>query len=131
MIVLDTHILIWWLNYPRKLSKKASTAIAKAQKNYDIYVSSMSVWELCMLVEKRKLELKMGVDEWIKRVEDLSYVQFVPVDNEIGILSVKWGKTFHGDPADRIIAATARKLEAHLVTADEKIRSFSSIETIW
>lgn len=131
MILLDTHILIWWFEDPRKLSDVALKTVEKAIKNHDVYVSSISIWEIYMLVQRGKLHLKIEVDDWIERVEGLPFMNFLPIDNEIASLSVKIGQNMHADPADRFLVATARRLGVAIVTADVKLRNFSGVETIW
>ena len=84
-----------------------------------------------MLVKAGRLALSMDVAEWLTVAEEIEAIRFVPVDNEIGVKSTELPGEFHKDPADRIIVATARKLAAPLVTADEKIRAYPHIRTIW
>ena len=84
-----------------------------------------------MLVKAGRLALSMDVAEWLTVAEEIEAIRFVPVDNEIGVKSTELPGEFHKDPADRIIVATARKLAAPLVTADEMIRAYPHIRTIW
>lgn len=94
-------------------------------------VSSISAWELAMLVAKGRLTLQMDVSRWLSLVNQIEAVSFIPVDNEIAVSSTTLPDAFHKDPADRIIVATARKYAAPLVTADEKIRAYPHVHTIW
>ena len=73
----------------------------------------------------------MDVESWFDEVSQIDGVRFMPVDNEIGIKSTVLPGDFHKDPADRMIVATARKLAVPLVTADEKIRNYEHVKTIW
>jgi PIN domain nuclease of toxin-antitoxin system len=84
-----------------------------------------------MLIEKGRLVLSMDVASWLDEVSQIDGVRFVPVDNEIGIKSTVLPGEFHKDPADRMIVATARKLAAPLVTADEKIIDYEHVKTVW
>ena len=84
-----------------------------------------------MLVNRGRLDLTMDIEEWLTVVGQIEAVRFVPVDNEIGLKSVELPGDFHKDPADRLIVATARKLAAPLVTADDKIRAYPHVQTIW
>ena len=84
-----------------------------------------------MLVNRGRLDLTMDIEEWLTVVGRIEAVRFVPVDNEIGVKSVELPGDFHKDPADRLIVATARKLAAPLVTADDKIRAYPHVQTIW
>ncbi len=131
MIVLDTHAWIWWLSSPEQLSETARRVIDQARENREIRVSSMSVWEMTMLVARGRLELAMDVNEWVVRCERLPFMSFVPVSNPIAIKAVLLPPSVHPDPADRMIIATAQMLNATLVTKDRKIRAFKKVKTVW
>ncbi|MEW6087103.1 MAG: type II toxin-antitoxin system VapC family toxin [bacterium] len=131
MIILDTHVLIFWLSNPEKLSRKAREIIEKAVKNKEVYVSSISVWEIAMLVSKGRLELAMEVKDWIAAVESLSFLHFVPVNNNISIKSVQLKDFIHKDPVDRIIIATSITLNALLITKDDKILKYPQVKAVW
>jgi PIN domain nuclease of toxin-antitoxin system len=132
MIVLDTHILIWWIDSPQKLSKTARKIIEEhTRKEKGILVSSISTFEICLLVKKGKLVLTILPDVWLGKIENLPFVQFIPVDNSIAASSVSLPEFPHKDPADRMIIATALHLGAKLVTSDVKIRTYKHIQTIW
>lgn len=131
MIVLDTHALIWWVTGDALLSKKAKTAINKEMADGEIIISSITAWEIAMLVERERLFLSMDVSRWLATVAEIDNVHFVPVDVEIALKSVDLPGVFHKDPADRMIVATARKLAAPLVTKDEKIQAYAHVKTIW
>src|SRR5579864_4481874 len=118
MIVIDTHVLIWWISQPEKLSEKARKIIETEKKSGTILVSSISVWEIYLLIAKDRLKLTMDTDSWLENIENLPYIQFVPVDNRIAARSVTLPGEFHSDPADRIIVATAREKGIPLVTND-------------
>ena len=131
MIVLDTHTLLWWVNDPTTLSKSATKLIDAAVKSRSVYVSSISSWEIALLVERGRLRLALDVRDWICRCEALPFLTFVPVSNAIAIESVRLPDFPHADPADRIIAATALSLGAALVTKDDKLRNYPHVKTVW
>lgn len=131
MNILDTHVWIWWLSNPEKLSQKANKIIQQAISNEMLYVSSMSVWEISMLVSRGRLELTMDVKDWIFNAESLPYFKFVPVNNNIAIKSVLLPDFNYKDPVDRIIVATAMSLDATLITRDEKILDYPHVKSIW
>ena len=132
MIVIDTHVLVWWVSEFGTLSSAAKRALKNATKSgSEVLISSISAWEIAMLVEKGRLVLSMDVERWLDEVAQIDGVRFVPVDNEIGIKSAVLPGTFHKDPADRMIVATARMLAVPLVTADEKIIRYEHVKTIW
>jgi len=131
MIVLDTHAWIWYVSNPEKLSRKAKKAVDNALDQQKIFISSISAWEIAMLVSKKRLELALDVTDWIAASEKLPFFHFVPVDNSIAIKSVGLPQPFHNDPADRIIIATALSLGAAIITKDEKLLSYPHVKTIW
>lgn len=131
MIMLDTHILLWWVNDPTTLSKPAEKAIAAAVKAKAVHVSCISSWEIALLVERGRLRLALDVRDWLCRCEALPFLTFVAVNNAIAVESVRLPDFPHADPADRIIAATALSLGAALVTKDDKLRNYPHMKTIW
>ena|SRR3989344_9515928 len=131
MILIDTHVLLWWVSDRKKLSSKATQIFSGQVQQGLILVSSISIWEICLLLKKKKISLLRDTESWIEQVEKLPYIQFVPVDNRIAAKSVNLPGQFHSDPADRIIVATARETGAVLITSDEKIRKYSHVQTLW
>ncbi|MCU0822401.1 MAG: type II toxin-antitoxin system VapC family toxin [Spirochaetes bacterium] len=131
MIVLDTHIWIWFISNPEFLSENASRAIKKAIKQNGILISAISTWEIAMLISKDRLKLTMDTGEWIRRSEILPFIKFVPVDNQIALKSTLLPGQLHNDPADRIIAATAMIAGASLVSKDERLLKYPHLKTIW
>ena len=131
MIVLDTHIWLWWISNPENLSTSASKAISRAVDENGIVISSISTWEIALLVDKGRLELTIDVRDWVRKTESLPFVRFVPVDNTIILRSVTLPGQFHPDPADRIITATAMTMGLPLVTRDNKIIDYPHVQTIW
>lgn len=133
MIVLDTHVLLWWAGGQLDaLSAAALAAIKREQKKQGtILVSSISAWEIAMLVARNRLALSMDVTAWLAAASRIENLRFVPVDNPIALESVNLPGDFHSDPADRIIVATARKNAAPLLTRDAKIQGYAPVQTIW
>ena len=132
MIGLDTHTLIWWLADKRKLSAKARRLIDKeSTRPGSLCVSSISIWEISMLVLKQRLAFTRNLEDWISNVEAVDAIRFIPVSNRIALRSTQLPAPMHKDPADRIIIATMRELGTVLVTADERIRGYPLISTWW
>lgn len=131
MIVLDTHAWLWWVSNPELLGKQATAAIEEARQRREILISSISAWEVAMLVQRGRLQLSLKVHEWIARCEALPFMEFVPVDNAIAVQATCLPGDLHGDPADRIIVATALSHGATLVTKDRKLRDYPGIATLW
>lgn len=132
MIVLDTHALVWWVSDPQRLPRKAQRLIDNAAKTADsIAVSSISVWEIAMLVERGRLELTIDAETWIANIEALPFLTFVPIDNRVATRAVRLEGFPHRDPADRMIVATTLGLNATLITADKRLRSYRLVPTAW
>lgn len=131
MIVLDTHVWIWWVSSPSFLSETAKTVIDGEVTKKEIFISSISVWEIAILVSRGRLKLTMSDNDWVTASEALPFLNFVPVNNSIAMKSVNLPGILHNDPADRIIIATALSLGAVLVTKDEKIRNYPHVKTAW
>jgi PIN domain nuclease of toxin-antitoxin system len=129
VIVLDTHAWLWWLTTPERLSDIAGEAI---ERTTSVGVSTLSAWEVAMLVTRGRISLDRDVGLWIgqafagERVEPLAPNAEVAV--AAGLLD---RRNFPGDPIDRLIYATARSIDAILVTRDEAIREFDPSSTLW
>jgi len=129
VILLDTHAWIWWAaETPRRLTARARRAI---EDSPSIAVSAISPWEVAMLVAKGRLELDRDVLVWIRQALALPRVTLVPLTPEIAVRSTRLGAGFPGDPADRIIVASARELGASLVTKDQVLRRAEGVRTVW
>ena len=132
MIALDTHALLWWVSSPERIPAKARRLLeSSVAEKRPVAVSSITLWEIAMLVDRSRLELTVPVDVWIARVEDLPWLSFVPVDNRIAVRAVNLEAFPHRDPADRMIVATALGLNATLVTADTRLRRYRALRTVW
>ena len=131
MILLDTHTMLWWIHGSKKLSSRAKIVIEKQSGEGMILISSISIWEIALLIKKERVSLTMDLSSWLEKIESLSFIQFVPIDTAIAVKSVFLPEKFHADPADRIIVATAREYGAILITNDEKIRKYPHVETLW
>lgn len=131
MVLIDTHILVWWVTGSDSLSSTAHNSLENSIKDSEVLISSISAWEIAMLVDKERLVLAMDIETWLDEVSQIEGVRFVLVDNEIGVKSTQLPGQFHKDPADRMIVATARKFAIPLVTADEKILDYPYVKTIW
>ncbi len=130
MIVLDTHILLWWLNDSPALAEDHRSAIEDALSgNREVLVSSISTREIALLVQQGRVVLSMDLASWLDEVQAIDGVRFVAVDNDIALQSTQLPGDFHKDPADRIIVATARRFATRLVTADQKILDYPHVAT--
>jgi PIN domain nuclease of toxin-antitoxin system len=128
MIILDTHIWIGYIDNPASLPKPARDAIRGGRE--PVGISSISVWEVFMLERRGRLQLRIPAGLWVEKCERLALFHFVPVDTTIARLAVELPEPIHGDPADRIIMATALSLGATIVTKDRKILSYPHVKTL-
>ncbi len=128
MILLDTHVWVWWAVDGPKLSKAAKRVLAKTEQKA---IADITLWEVAMLCAKGRLRLDRPVGEWLDQAVEETAVEIVPISAAVATRSTALGAVFHGDPADQLIAATALVQGLALVTADERLRQFLGIETVW
>lgn len=128
MIVLDTHTWVWWVAESKALSTRARRAIEAAD---EITISVISCWELAMLVEKERLGLSEPVERWIERAIEFPRFRVLPLTPTGAVKAARLADSFHGDPADRMIAATCLEVGAALVTKDRALRAWRGLQTIW
>ena len=131
MILLDTHAWIWWLSNPSHLSALAKERIDRELASGKALVSSMSVWEACLLHKQGRLSFTVSFETWLAKCEALPFFSFLPVSNAIAVRSVTLPGEFHKDPADRIIVSTAQITDSVLISKDAKIRAYPHIKTVW
>lgn len=130
-MVLDSHVLVWWLSETKLLSRNARKAIAAAEEASSLVVSAISVFEIVTAVRRGRLQFTRTTDSWLADAFSLPQLRFQPISTEIARIAADFGEEMHGDPADRIIAATAFVLGAPLITADAKLRVCPAVKTIW
>lgn len=132
MIVLDTHALVWWAAGDKRLSRAARTTIAAEQKAAQaILLSTISIWEIAMLVDRKRILLTMEIERWLELVYQLQGLRVAPITAEQAIAAVRLPGEFHRDPADRFIVALARLQNAKLITADRRIRDYPHVQSVW
>lgn len=128
MIVLDTASWIWLASDPRRLSARARDRIEAADL---ALVSAISVWEVSMLVARRRIELDRDVEDWVALALALPKLELASLDPAIAIRSTRLPGEFHADPADRIIVATAIERSAALITPDQRMRAYPHVRAEW
>ena len=130
MIVLDTHVWLWWVAAPDRLSPAAREAIDRAD---EIGIPAICAWEVAMLVERGRVRLDRPAARWVRAaLDDDPRTTEVPLTATIAVRAAALGaEGLHGDPADRFIYATARSVNAPLVTRDAALRSHDPQHTVW
>ena len=132
MIVLDTHVLVWWVDGERKkLSRNAVQALQQHSKRNELLVSSVSFFEIATLERRGRLRFNMPSAAWLANVRRLPEYRLEPLTDDIAECAGQFGDAFPGDPADRMIAATALMRNASLVTHDARLREIQSLQAIW
>ena len=122
-LLLDTHIWIWQAIEPDKLKKRVAAAI-ESEAN-ELWLSPVSIWELLILVQKHRIELDDDVDGWVSRMLAQVAIREAPLTNEVA-LEVSRIHFSHKDPADHVIAASAKVFDLTLVTADPRLLALKS-----
>ncbi len=124
-ILIDTHILIWMITASDKLSKEAVELIQQAVPERRMLLSAISLLEITMLVQKKRLQFSTPVRMWLERALTTPGLSLVPLSPKVLIESCLLPGKVHGDPADQMILATARIENATLVTRDQNIIKYA------
>jgi len=129
MIVLDTHIWVWWVHGDERLTRTQAEAI-EANETDVVGVSAISCWEIAKLVEYGRLELPCSLEEWFEDALSYPGIHLLELTPEIVIESTQLPGEFHRDPADQMIVATARVYGCPLVTSDGRLLEYPHVETM-
>ena len=124
-LLLDTHIWLWALGDPAKLSKRVRTELENPAN--EIWVSAVSTWEASMLNAKNRVQLPTDLERWFSRAT--AYSREAPLTHEIAFVAHSLPLP-HKDPADRFLAATAKLLGLVLVTQDPELLGLGEIQTL-
>jgi PIN domain nuclease of toxin-antitoxin system len=131
VIVLDTHALVWWVSGSDRLSARAGRAIDQALRSGPAVAAAISVLEIATAVRRARLALGAPLEQWLADLCALPELRFEPLSVDIARLAGSFDDPTPGDPADRIIVATARLLGAKLVTADQALRESPHVDPVW
>ena len=129
MIILDTHVWVWWVHGDPRLTPSQLDAL-QANESGTIGLSAISCWEIARLVELGRLVLPRSLTEWFVLALAYPGVRLIALDPDIAVASTRLGDGFHRDPADQLIVATAQIRDCPLVTSDTRILNFPHVETI-
>ena len=126
MLVLDTHVAVWWAGDPGRLGRAAH---ARLEAEDRLGIPSIVFWEVALLVRKRRLDLGIPVSDWAAAIQSVPRVETLPLTAEIAVQAD--ALEMHADPADRFIVATALGYGVALISKDRLMRSLRFVETIW
>jgi len=131
VILLDTHVLVWLVGQPEKLSKAAASAIRRARSSDGLSIADVTIWELALLLSRGVLQSGGTVENTLRNLLGRSGVSIKPITPEIAALATQFPIDYPRDPIDRLIGATARAEGLALVTRNEGIRKSPLLKTIW
>lgn len=124
-LLLDTHVWIWLAEAPGRVSPNCVDIVRRAEPAGWVHISPISVWEVAMLARKGRLVLSLDLRSWVRRTLD-SDLRLAPLTPEIAIDAGSLPAGLTGDPADRLLVATARALAGVLVTRDARILEYGA-----
>ena len=131
LLLLDTHCWLWaQLGLTQLLSRAALQAIRSAESEGNLRISVISIWELAMLEKRGRVALPRNIRTWVDQALSKPGIAVAALTPEIMIESVHLPGEVHGDPADRMLAATARILGATLLTKDERLIHYSKLRHV-
>ena len=125
VVLLDTHVLVWLMQGIERISDETKAVIHAAGKRGNLCIAAITPWEIAMLVSKSRLVLPMDVGEWHMAATTRLGIGVVPLSPEIAVASNRLPGDFHSDPADQMIVASARHLNALLITEDRAILAYA------
>jgi PIN domain nuclease of toxin-antitoxin system len=129
-LLLDTHFWIWWLTPKSPLKPAERIALDAAAEAGGVYLAAISLWEAQLLHSKKRLQLPLPFSDWLTRATESRVLTVLPLDRDVVIAVDSLPTRFHGDPADRLIVATARTHGMPLATRDRAIRR-SRVTKLW
>lgn len=130
-LLLDTHVLLWWLADAGRLSPVQARALERAEAAKEpIAIAAITLWEIAKLAERGRIRFDQTVDVVLGEIEQHPALSVLPLDARIALESTRLGNRIPSDPADQLIVATARAHALRLVTADQRIRRSKSVSVI-
>lgn len=130
-ILLDTHVWIWWHMQPKKISKKVMSLLKAPTRYEELLLSAISPWEFCKLIEKGRLGISCDPEKWLQVALAMPKLRIISLTPHIALASTTLPGSFHDDPADQIIVASARDEQATILTKDERIRGYRHVKCLW
>ena len=130
IVLLDTHMWVWWLTPRSPLARRDRGALDALATSGGLRIAAISLWEAQMLHRKGRLEVPCSFADWLEQAADERAVRVLPLDTQVVLALDALPKTFHGDPADRLIVATAKAHSLPIATRDTAIRR-TRIVPLW
>ena len=130
MVLLDTHVWLWWILGSPRLPARERVALDRLASRPGLRLAAVSLWEAQMLHAKGRLTLDRPFAIWLRDAAAPAVVEIAPLDVEVVVALDGLPTSFHGDPADRLIVATARAYRFRLATHDRAIRK-SRTAPLW
>ena len=130
MVLLDTHVLLWWLDDPARLSAAQREVVLSADIESPLLVSDISLWEVATLHSLGRIRLATPLREWLDNAVAPPLVRRQGISPAVAAEVAALPDSFHGDPADRILVATARVLGVTLLTQDRRIVDADLADTL-
>jgi PIN domain nuclease of toxin-antitoxin system len=131
VILLDTHVALWTVTQPDRLSREAARAITAAERSDGVALASISLWELANLIHADRVRTDTSAERFLSTLVAKPSLAVLEITPEIATLATQFPDSFPGDPADRLIGATARAHGVALVTRDRRLRESPLLRTIW
>lgn len=131
MILLDTHVLVWSVVEPQRLSRAATAAIRRGRTGGGLAISAITLWELAVLFSRGYIRAPGTLEDSIQTMIDSAGVSVRALTPTVASLAAQFPEDYPRDPADRLIGATARSEGIALITRDEQIRRSNLLKTIW
>ncbi len=129
-VVLDTHIWLWWLLGQDELPTRERVALARLAEEKPPILPAICLWEAQMLHSKGRLAISVPFERWLREAAQPAVVQIAPLSVDVVLAIDALPPSFHGDPADRMIVATAKGLKLPLATHDDRIRR-ARVVSLW
>ena len=126
-LLLDTHVWVWLMNGDnRQLGPNVIAVMEESASGGGMHISAISVWEVAMLESKGRIRIFKDCLDWVRQALDAPGVQLLPLSPEVAVASCRLPGVFHGDPADRMLVASARLHDLRLVTYDQRIIAYGA-----
>jgi PIN domain nuclease of toxin-antitoxin system len=129
VILLDTQAVLWLAQVPEMLTEDATEAISEARRRNGVAISDKTLWELAMLISRKRVGVKTSLRDFLHEVE--RHFTVLPITGEVAERAVQFTERYPKDPTDRIIGATAVIHGLQLVTSDKLIRASGEVDCIW